>query len=63
MKMTDKQKNLKKMTLCALFVALATVLSFIKVYQLPLGGAITLLSMLPIILIGQFLGVKWGFIG
>lgn len=60
--MTDKQKNLKKMTLCAIFVALATVLSFIKVYQLPLGGAITLLSMLPIILIGQFLGVKWGFI-
>ena len=59
--MTDKQKNLKKMTLCAIFVSLATVLSFIKIYQLPLGGAITLLSMLPIIFTAKFLGAKWGF--
>lgn len=59
--MTNKQKNLKKLTLCAVFAALATVLSFIKVYQLPLGGAITLLSMLPIIFIAKFLGPKWGF--
>jgi len=60
--MTNKQKNLKKMTLCAVFIALATVLSFIKVYQLPLGGAITLLSMLPIIFIAKLLGIKWGLI-
>ena len=58
--MTSKQKNIRKMTLCAVFVALATVLSFIKVYELPLGGSITLLSMLPIIIVGVFLGPKWG---
>lgn len=60
MKMTNKKNNLKKLTLCAIFVALATVLSFIKIYNLPLGGSITLLSMLPIILISKFLGLKWG---
>lgn len=58
--MTNKKNNLKKLTLCAIFVALATVLSFIKIYNLPLGGSITLLSMLPIILISKFLGLKWG---
>ena len=58
--MTNKKTNIRKMTLCAVFVALATVLSFIKIYELPLGGAITLLSMLPIIIIGSFLGPKWG---
>lgn len=57
--MTNKQIHLKKLTLCAVFVALATVLSAIKIYHLPLGGSITLLSMLPILLIGVFLGPKW----
>ena len=32
----------------SVMIALATVLSFIKVYKLPWGGSITLLSMLPI---------------
>ena len=60
--MQTKKDNLKKLALCSVFIALATVLSFIKVYNLPLGGAITLLSMLPIILIGRLLGLKWGLI-
>ncbi len=34
----------------AAMVALATVLSFIRVFKLPWGGSITLLSMLPIVL-------------
>ncbi|MBR6791581.1 MAG: energy-coupled thiamine transporter ThiT [Ruminococcus sp.] len=32
----------------AVMIALATVLSFIRIYKLPWGGSITLLSMLPI---------------
>lgn len=44
----------------AAMVALATVLSFIKVYQLPWGGSITLLSMLPIVLYSIRRGVKAG---
>ena len=33
----------------AIMVALAAVLSFIRIYKLPWGGSITLLSMLPIV--------------
>ena len=34
----------------AAMVALATVLSFIRIIKLPWGGSITLLSMLPIVI-------------
>lgn len=60
MKETNK-KQIYKLTLSAVFVALATVLGFIKVYELPLGGAVTLLSMLPIVIASCMLGLKWGF--
>ena len=36
---------------CALMVALATVLGFIPVYELPRGGSVTLVSMVPILLV------------
>ena len=51
-----KKTNLLKLTECAIMLALATVLSFIKIIQMPMGGAVTLCSMLPIILIG----IKYG---
>lgn len=41
-------------------VALATVLSFIKVYEAPYGGSATLMSMLPIILVSVRRGTKCG---
>ena len=41
---------------CAVMVALAFGLSFVKLWQMPLGGSVTLCSMLPILLIG----VKYG---
>lgn len=41
-------------------VALATVLSFIRVYKLPWGGSITLLSMLPIAIFSIKYGVAKG---
>lgn len=44
----------------AIMIALATVLSFIKVYQLPWGGSITLLSMLPIVVFSIKHGAKKG---
>ena len=49
-----------KLTLSAIFIALATGLSFIKIIKMPLGGSVTLLSMLPIIMISLMLGLKWG---
>ncbi len=40
----------------SIFVALALVLNYLKVYQLPYGGSITLGSMVPILL----LAYRWG---
>ena len=44
----------------AVMIALAAVLSFIKVYKLPWGGSITLLSMLPICVFSIKYGIAWG---
>lgn len=46
----------------AAMVALATVLSFIRVFKLPWGGSITLLSMLPIVLFSIRRGVQSGMV-
>jgi len=48
----NKRFSIHIMTECAIMIALATVLSFIKVYEAPFGGAVTLLSMAPIIILG-----------
>ncbi len=61
--MNNKKTNVKRLVLTAVLIGLATVLSLIKVYQLPLGGSITLLSMLPIALISIEYGIGWGFVG
>ena len=46
----------------AIMVALATVLSFIRVIKMPWGGSVTLLSMLPIVIFSIKNGVKNGLI-
>ena len=56
-----KNKKLTILVEGAIMVALATVLSYIRVYKLPWGGSITLLSMLPIVLFSIKRGVKYGF--
>lgn len=62
MENTSKRTNVQKLATSAILIALAFVLSFVKVYKLPLGGSITLLSMLPICLISLKYGIKWGFL-
>ncbi len=57
-----KKSNLRCLTECAILIAIATVLSFIKIYKLPWGGSVTALSMLPILLAGYRNGFKWGVI-
>ena len=44
----------------AVMVALATVLSFLKLVKFPWGGAITVLSMLPIVVFSLRYGAKKG---
>ena len=53
--------NKKVMMLCesAVMIALATVLSFVKI-EWPFGGSITICSMLPILLIAYRYNVAWG---
>ena len=61
-------RNTKVRTLveCAVMVALAFGLSFVKLWQMPLGGSVTLCSMLPILLIavkyGPAIGLGCGFV-
>ena len=57
----NQKINVQKLCVSAIMIALATVLSMIKVFQMPLGGSITLLSMLPIVLVGIMYGAGWGF--
>lgn len=55
-----KNKKLLALVEGAIMVALATVLCFIRVFRLPWGGSITLLSMLPIVIFSIRRGVKMG---
>lgn len=50
------------MTECSIMIALSTVLSLIKLAELPYGGSVTVASMLPIALAVFRHGGKWGFI-
>ena len=43
-------------------IALATVLSMIKLLDMPYGGSITALSMLPILVFAYRHGLKWGLL-
>lgn len=45
---------------CAILIAMAFVLSFIKIIDMPYGGSVTAASMLPIIVAGYRHGLKWG---
>ena len=46
--------------LAGVLIALGTALSFVKVFDLPYGGSITLCSMLPVMLFSYRAGIKWG---
>ena len=52
----DKKLNAKKMAFSAAAVALALVTSMIKLVHFPMGGSLTLFSMLFITLIGYWYG-------
>ena len=53
------QKRIYKIVITAVLLALSTELSTIKVFEMPLGGSITLLSMLPVCLISIMYGTAW----
>ena len=49
----------KKLAFSAMGIALATVTSYIKVWEMPMGGSVTLLSMLFICLTGYWFGAGY----
>ena len=57
----ERQKKTRKLTLTGIMIALGTVLSFVPIWQMPLGGTVTLLSMIPIVCLTVLYGMKWGF--
>ena len=48
--------NVSKLAECAVMLALAFALSCAKLFEMPMGGSVTIASMLPIMLIG----IKYG---
>lgn len=62
-----KSSNKRKMTtrqlvFCAMAMALAFITSYIKIFEMPWGGSITLCSMLFIVLVGNWYGVQTGIL-
>ncbi len=55
------KSTLKRIAESAMLVAIGTVLSLIK-FEWVLGGGITACSMLPLIMITQRYGTKWGIL-
>ena len=53
--------NIRTMVECALLLALGVGLSFLIIWEMPMGGSITLASMLPILLVGVKYSPKWSF--
>lgn len=59
--MKNKTANsIRPLVESALFIALATVLSLIKLVDLPYGGSVTIACMLPMVLLSYRWGIKWG---
>ena len=50
----------KKLVFSAMGVALSMVTSYIKLWDMPMGGSITLMSMFFVTLIGYWYGLRWG---
>lgn len=63
---TAKSKKEKwtaqELAIGAICIALAFVLSYVRIWKMPQGGSITLASMLPIMVFAYIYGVKKGFI-
>lgn len=62
MSATRKTWTAKSLAYAAMCIALAFILSYIKVFEMPQGGSVTLASMLPIMLFAAAYGVGPGML-
>lgn len=58
--MNTVSKRTFNLVLAGIMIAMGTVLGFVKPFELPYGGAITLCSMLPVMFFSYRCGLKWG---
>ena len=60
---SEKRKmTTRQLVFCAMAMALAFVTSYIKIFEMPWGGSVTLCSMLFIVLVANWYGVKTGIL-
>jgi len=52
----------KKLVITAMLIAIATILSVIKFFELPFGGTVTPAAMMPIVIAAYLFGVRWGLL-
>jgi len=55
-----RNKRVLALVECAIMIALATVLSVLKIVDMPVGGSVTLASMLPIVIVAYRHGLGYG---
>ena len=53
-------KTVRALVESAMMVALSTVLSILKIVEMPYGGSVTVASMLPMIILSYRQGMGWG---
>lgn len=58
--MSNNHSKTTVLTECSVMLALSVVLSFVQIWHMPMGGEVTLLSMLPVALISVKYGLKQG---
>jgi len=60
--MERQNKMTVRLVLSGILIALATLLSMVKIFKGPFGGSITLFSMAPIFVLGYRYKWKWGIL-
>lgn len=56
----EKKTDVRALTVSALMIALAMVLSAIRIFTMPQGGTVTLFGLLPIVICAYLLGTRRG---
>ena len=60
----EEKMSAKQLVFCGAAIALAYITSYIKIFNMPWGGSVTLCSMLFIVLVANWYGVGTGlFVG
>ena len=60
--MSKTKQRTQRLVECAVMIAFATVLSVLKLVELPYGGSVTIASMLPIVIIAYRNGIGYGLL-